>query len=41
MIGGRAGGQTAQEAVSELSTRSLAQLLAGRFRQRIRRARPR
>jgi hypothetical protein len=41
MIGGRAGGQTAEEAVGELSTRSLAQVLAGRFRQRVRRARPR
>jgi hypothetical protein len=41
LIGGRAGGQTTEEAVGELSTRSLARVVAGRFRQRIRRARPR
>jgi hypothetical protein len=37
LAGGRAGGQSAGEATGELSTRSLAQVLAGRFRQRARR----
>ncbi|HEY2268264.1 MAG TPA: hypothetical protein VGI96_37005 [Streptosporangiaceae bacterium] len=37
LAGGRAGGQSPGEATGELSTRSLAQVLAGRFRQRARR----
>ncbi len=41
LIGGRAGGQTAEEAVGGFSARSLARVLAGRFRQRARRVLPR
>jgi hypothetical protein len=37
LLGGRADGQTAQETVRDLSTKSLAKVLAGRGRQRARR----
>ncbi len=37
LIGGGAGGQTTEETVRELSSRSLARVLTGRFRQRTRR----
>lgn len=40
-IGGGAGGQTAEQLTGELDTRSLARVLAGRCRQRVRRALPR
>ena len=39
-IAGGAGGQTAEEIVRELDTRSLARVLAGRCRRRVRRALP-
>jgi hypothetical protein len=39
-IAGGAGGQTAEEVVRELDTRSLARVLAGRCRRRVRRALP-
>jgi hypothetical protein len=41
LLGGRVGGQTAEEMVRYLSTKSLAQVLAGRGRQRARRFLPR
>jgi hypothetical protein len=40
VIAGGAGGQTAEEVVRELDTRSLARVLAGRCRQRVRQALP-
>jgi hypothetical protein len=39
-IAGGAGGQTAEEIVRDLDTRSLAKVLAGRCRRRVRRALP-